>query len=85
MLAENVAFTFPLDPSVDSDNVPIFIIVEQLHISKVMPNDFRQCLAIKLLNVLVDYLRKWRKTPVRVHVLIRRYDQQEDAYSTCHR
>jgi|GEM_PF-2592629 len=75
---DDLSFSFPRDPSVTSDKVPVIIIVELLFDKPERTHEVRQ-LAAKRIADAVSLAIDWRKH-AGIEVAVKRFDPKKDGF-----
>lgn len=79
---EGVSFSFPRDPSVVSDEIPITIIVELLFDKPERTQETRDVLAHNIAFAFKQTVESWRVLRSFVEVAVKRFDPEKDGFYT---
>ena len=77
--SDDVSYSFPYDPTVTSEDIPVVIIVELLFDLPERTNAVRQRLATELGKAFKSTVTKWRKL-VKLEVAVKRFDSLKDGF-----
>ncbi len=79
LTAKDISFSFPQDPTITSDQVPVVIIMELLFEIGGRPVNLRQKLATEIGIAFRRTINGWRKLAL-LEVAVKRFDPRKDGF-----
>lgn len=77
--AEKISFTFPQDPTITTDEIPVIIIVELLFDEPKITHEIRQRLAKEIAKHFTTAVIGWKKL-TKITVAVKQFDREKDGY-----
>ena len=81
LTGEKIAYSFPQDPTITSDDVPVKIIIEEFYDKPEITPELRNFIARVIAETFKSVVTKWRRLK-KVSVSIPRFDPVRDGHAS---
>ncbi|PIR07153.1 MAG: hypothetical protein COV55_01840 [Candidatus Komeilibacteria bacterium CG11_big_fil_rev_8_21_14_0_20_36_20] len=77
---DDIGYSFPQDPTVTSNDIPVYIIMELLFDKPERTNAVRSRLAVNIREAFWETVKAWR-TPKKIAVAVKRFNPEADGFA----